>query len=88
MLQPVLPKYLVLSSGDNSCGSERAARRQGVRRQQGVSVVEEHRGQCEESGEDAGLRPLQDRGRGGHRGAERGGGQDGFKVPHHIIPTF
>ena len=64
MLQPVLPKYLVFSSGDNSCGSERAARRQGVRRQQGFSVVEEHRGQCEESGEDLGLRPLQDCGGG------------------------
>ena len=77
-----MSRYLVFHPGDNSRGSQRPAWRQGVRRKQSVAVVEEHRGQCEESGEDAGLRPLQDRGGGGDWGAERGGGQDGFKVLH------
>ena len=43
-------------------------------------MVQSNRGQRQEPGEDPGLRPLQDRGRGCHRRAEGGGGQDGIKV--------
>ena len=48
MRQQIVSTDLTFSAGDNSRCSQRPAWWQGVRREQGVAVVEEHCRQCEE----------------------------------------